>query len=189
MAAGMMAFVVYRLRVRQLVHRTLELETKVAERTKVIVEQSTELEQANVRLNQSNADLLSTLNQLRLGVVITDHNACVNFISETAEALLGRNNQDVVGRDWSEALPLKPHDLDQLKSMVGLPREKRIKTPVHVQGSGSRNYWMEIEALDDPRDPSRKIFCLYDVSEIYGLRRNAKSPESENQNRARSMFA
>ncbi|MBL8235321.1 MAG: hypothetical protein JNL98_42890, partial [Bryobacterales bacterium] len=34
-----------------------------------------------------------------------------------------------------------------------------------------RRYQLEIEIADDPRNPQRKIFYLYDVSEIYDLRR------------------
>ncbi|MGE0102910.1 MAG: sigma 54-interacting transcriptional regulator [Blastocatellales bacterium] len=177
LAAGFLAFGAYRLRVRQLVSRTAELETKVAERTGMIAEQSHKLElaneqlaHANIQLNQSNDDLLSTLNQLRLGVLITDRNGRVNFISETAETLLGHSKNDLAERDWSEALPLKATDLENLRSIVMLPQEQRTKLPVHLQGAGGRNYWMEIEALDDPRDPARRIFCLYDVSEIYDLR-------------------
>lgn len=177
LVTGLLAFAAYRLRVRRLVQRTRELETKVAARTSVIVEQSHKIEQANqqlaqanIQLNQSNDDLLSTLNQLRLGVLITDRVECVNFISETAQSLLGKSNEDVVGRNWSEALPLKSHDLEQLRSLVKTPSDLRTKLPVHLRGANDRNYWMEIEALDDPRDPARKIICLYDVSEIYDLR-------------------
>ncbi len=177
LVTGLLAFAAYRVRVRHLVQRTQKLETKVAERTSVIVEQTHKIEQANeqlaranIQLNQSNDDLLSTLNQLRLGVVITDRKERVNFISETAQSLLGKSNEDAAGQDWSEVLPLKSQDLEHLKSLVKTPSDLRTKLPVHIQGANNRSYWMEIEALDDPRDPARKIFCLYDVSEIYDLR-------------------
>ena len=40
-----------------------------------------------------------------------------------------------------------------------------------MQAPGGRQYWVEVELKDDPRDPRRKIFLLYDMSEVYDLRR------------------
>ncbi len=170
-------FAGYRWRVRHLVRQKQLLEARVAERTSLVVEQSRklaqtndQLEHANTQLNQANDDLLSTLNQLRLGVAITDGSGRLTFLSEAAERLLNKKNKEVAGRDWAEALPLGDQDLARLKSLAQLPVGQRAKLPVHVQGDGGRRYWMEIEVQDDPRDPARKIFCLYDVSEIYDLR-------------------
>lgn len=94
----------------------------------------------------------------------------MTFLSEAAERLLGQTGEEAVGRDWSEALPLREQDLNQLRSLIALPQGQRFKLPAQVRGADGRNYRMEIEAQDDPRDPARKIFCLYDFSEIYDLR-------------------
>jgi Response regulator containing CheY-like receiver, AAA-type ATPase, and DNA-binding domains len=52
--------------------------------------------------------------------------------------------------------------------------EQRTKLPVHIETIKGRHYWVEIEVQDDPRDSQRKIFFLYDVSEIHDLRRLLK---------------
>jgi PAS domain S-box-containing protein len=168
---------VYRLRVRQLVRRTQELEAKVAERTAELVEQKNELaqakdglEQANVQLEQANDDLLSILNELRLGVAMTDEQGTIMFLSEAAQQFLGKTQEEVVGRSWEQLLPLQDQDRAQLRAVAALPLERRAKIPVQIQ-AGGRRYWMEIEIDDDPRDARRKMFFLYDVTEIYDLRR------------------
>lgn len=168
----------YRLRVRHLVRRTRALETKVSERTVEIAQQRNKLAEANdqlgevnEKLERSNEDMLSTLNQLRLGVIITDKHGEVTFLSESAQHLINKKSSDeVVGRPWEEVLPLREHDLAQLKASARLPARHRGKLPVHVQAGGGRPHWIEIEVQDDPRDTERKIFCLYDVSEVYDLR-------------------
>lgn len=168
----------YRLRVKHLVQRTRQLETKVAERTTEVVEQSDRLAQANnqlaevnERLEGSNEDLLSTLDQLRLGVLITDEHGNVTFLSEAAEHLTGRTNKDATGQLWEQVLPLSDADRAELKSLSQLPPQERTKLLTRIQTHGDqRHRWLEIEVQDDPRDSQRKYFCLYDVSEIYDLR-------------------
>jgi PAS domain S-box-containing protein len=175
----------YRLRVRHLIRRTSELEAKVAERTAEVVAQSeelaevnnqlrtanTQLEQANTQLEQSNEEILSTLNQLRMGVAIIDRHGMVTFLSEAAQRMLGKTAAEVVGRHWGQALPLPERDHAQLRSLTRLPRNRRTKLPVRVETEKDRSYWMEIEVQDDPRDPERKLLLMYDVTEAYDLRR------------------
>ncbi len=54
--------------------------------------------------------------------------------------------------------------------MCRLNPRQRSRVSVQWQGGTGRHYQMEIEVKDDPRDPARKIFLLYDVSEISDLR-------------------
>jgi PAS domain S-box-containing protein len=182
----------YRLRVRHLIHRTNELEAKVAERTAEVVAQSGELAQlndqlretntrleqtnaqlkeANTQLEQANEDMLSTLDQLRLGVAITNRYGVVTFLSEAAQRLLGKTAAEVVGSHWEQALPLSERDQAELRSLSRLPHNRRTKLPVRVETQKDRSYWMEIEVRDDPRDPETKLFLLYDVTDVYDLRR------------------
>jgi DNA-binding NtrC family response regulator len=68
-------------------------------------------------------------------------------------------------------MPLSESDKAQLKALAERRPQHRSKWSVHVQNPDGQRYWMEIEIQDDPRDPRRKIFSLYDVSEVYDLRR------------------
>src|SRR5262249_55246160 len=81
------------------------------------------------------------------------------------------SEEDLKGRSWTELLPLAEQDKQRLKAIAALPPQARSRVPVQVQAGNGRRYWMEIEVLDDPREAQRKIFYLYDVSEIYDLRR------------------
>ncbi len=190
-AVGLLGWGLYRLRVRQLVQRTHELEATVTARTTKVVEQNEPLEEtnaeltqvndqlnetnaslaeANLRLDHANADLLTTLDRLRLGVVIADLSGVISFVSEEARRLFGATAADAVGRRWVEVLPLRPADLAQLQALIKLPLAQRAKLPVELKINGGRHYWVEIEVQDDPRETKRKIFCFYAVTEIYDLR-------------------
>ena len=95
----------------------------------------------------------------------------VTFLSEAAQRMLGKTAVEVVGRHWGQALPLAERDQAQLKSLTRLPHNRRTKLPVRVETEKDRSYWMEIEVQDDPRDPERKLLLMYDVTEVYDLRR------------------
>jgi transcriptional regulator with PAS, ATPase and Fis domain/ligand-binding sensor domain-containing protein len=188
---GLLGWGGYRLRVRRLMRRTEELEATVAARTATVVEQNellarandglaktneqlnqtnADLAEANSRLDHANADLLATLDRLRLGVVIADAAGVISFVSEEARRLLGASAADAVGRRWVEVFPLRPADAAQLQALVKTPPARRAKLPVELKADGVRRHWVEIEVEDDPREAARKIFCFYDVTEIYDLR-------------------
>jgi transcriptional regulator with PAS, ATPase and Fis domain/ligand-binding sensor domain-containing protein len=161
----------HRYRLRRLVRRTQELETKVAERTTELVEEKNKLAQAKGQLEEANEDMLSVLNELRLGVAMTDEAGRISFLNEAAERLLEKTEDDVLGIRWEVMLGLSDQDRAQLERVAALPEEQRLKVPVHLRTDSGRRYWMEIEVDDDPRDPRRKMVFLYDVSELTDLRR------------------
>ena len=121
-------------------------------------------------LQQSRDDLRSILNRLRIGSAITDEQQRVTFLSEAAQRLLGAAARPALGEPWERLWPCSPADLDQLRDMVARPAARREKVAVHVQVSGGRDYWMDVEVHDDPRDPQRRIFFLYDTSDVHSLR-------------------
>jgi DNA-binding NtrC family response regulator/ligand-binding sensor domain-containing protein/PAS domain-containing protein len=159
-----------RLRVARLTRRTRELEQKVAQRTAEVVDQKDRLTEANDRLAHANQDLLSLLNELRVGAITTDRDGRVVFVSETAAPLVAASGAPDRS-SWAESLPIDAGDRDTLREMARQPSQRRVKVPVRMNGAGGRHYWMEIDVKDDPRDPAAKIVFLYDVSEVYDLRR------------------
>jgi transcriptional regulator with PAS, ATPase and Fis domain/ligand-binding sensor domain-containing protein len=177
-ALALVGWAGYKWRVKHLERRTQELETIVADRTAEVVEQKNQLartndqlERANEQLVRANDDLLLIFNQWRSGVMTTDSSGQITSLSHTAEQLFELGLTDVIGQPWEQAIPLSNADKIQLKAVAERPPGRRGKLSVTLHGAGGQRYWMEIEVKDDPRDPRRKIFFLYDVSEIYDLRR------------------
>jgi len=154
----------HRLRVAQLSRRAQALEAKVVERT-------SELARAKDHLEKAHDDLLSLLDQLRHGAVMTDAGGNVTFVNHAAERLLEANEDESLGRPWDQVLPLSDRDKAELREISARPAALRGKLPLEIHARGGRRYWMEIEVRNDPRDAARRIFLLYDVSEVYDLRR------------------
>lgn len=178
MTLAAIGFGLYRLRVRGLRQRASELETRVFERTSEVEEQKTQLAENNEKLDAlnrqlscANDDMLSILNQLRLGVAITEKSGEVTFLSQSAQNFLNVSEPEAFGTDWTKILPLTDEEKARLRFVAALPPKQRSRVPVQLQVDDGRRYQMEIEVQDDPREAERKIFYLYDVSEIYDLRR------------------
>jgi transcriptional regulator with PAS, ATPase and Fis domain len=155
-----------------------ELDTLVTQRTEQVREKNSQLEQtleklslAQSELQEANEDLLAVLDQLRLGVLVAEPEGTVSFLSQAAQTLLNVSQAQASGQPWARLLPLQEQENAQLKALLTLPEKQRSRLPIGFQGAGGRRYQLEIEIADDPRNPHRKIFYLYDVSEIYDLRR------------------
>jgi transcriptional regulator with PAS, ATPase and Fis domain/ligand-binding sensor domain-containing protein len=158
--------------------RVQELDTLVTQRTEQVREKNSQLEQTLAQLNmaqselqEANEDLLAVLDQLRLGVLVAEPDGTVAFLSQAAQHLLNATQEKAAGQPWPSLLPLQEQEKTQLKALLALPEKQRSRLPIGFQAGGGRRYQLEIEIADDPRNPQRKIFYLYDVSEIYDLRR------------------
>jgi sigma-54 dependent transcriptional regulator, acetoin dehydrogenase operon transcriptional activator AcoR len=116
-------------------------------------------------------DLLSILNQLRIGSALTDEAGRVTFVSHVCQQLLGADAERAVGRHWEQLWPLDAPDRLRVATMLRQPAAHRSKLSVHMAPRGGAAHWVDIEVQDDPRDPRRKIFFLYDMSEVHDLRR------------------
>lgn len=123
------------------------------------------------QLEESHDDLLSILNQLRLGIVMVNEDGRVTFLSEACQDLLGRSMKAAFGKPWEQVCPFEEPDNIQLQATLKLPPEERRKVPVQIEFSKKGSRWLEVDVQDDPRDSQRKIFFLYDVSDVHDLRR------------------
>jgi DNA-binding NtrC family response regulator/ligand-binding sensor domain-containing protein len=159
----------HRLRVRALTRRTRELEAHVAERTAEVVRQKDQLAALNLELERGRDDLLATFDRLHVGVLVVSQAGLVSFVSRAAHDVLG--GRGPLDGHWHDVLPLGEDDRRRLTEMLDAPRARRAKLPIRLAAASGRQYWMEVEIEDDPRDPERRIFFLYDVSEVYDLRR------------------
>lgn len=119
-------------------------------------------------------DLLSILNQLSLATVMTDVDGTVTFVSDAAQRLLATGSPGLTGRSWYDSCPFaKPQRL-ALRTMADRDASERSKVQVHLDTTAHRRYAIDIDVQDDPRDPRRKIFFLYDTTEVHDLRRLLK---------------
>ncbi len=116
-------------------------------------------------------DHLSILNMLRLGIATIDRDGSVTFLNQTAQQLVGQNQEAVVGRHWEDVFSFREHDRARLIEIMKRPAKTRKKLQAQVAFDEGRHYWMDIEVQDDPPNPERKILFLYDMTEVYDLRR------------------
>ncbi len=129
-----------------------------------------ELEEILKQVKTSRDDLLLILNQLWLGTVLADEDGRCVFLSTPAQKLFGIKREDVLGKQWNEMPGFQTLHRNQMKEMAKLPPQTRTRIPVHWEAEDGHQYWMEVDVRDDPRNPKRKIYFLYDMAEIHDLR-------------------
>ena len=122
------------------------------------------------RIEAQRDDLLQILDGLRQGTAMTDANGRLTFLSETARRLFSADD-DALGQPWTDVFPFPTPVLDALQSTIDTPPAERDSIPAQVSSSDDNPYHLEVEVIDDPREPARCIFVLYDVTEVHDLRR------------------
>jgi len=126
------------------------------------------------QLEQSHDDLLSVLNQLRMGTALLDGKSRISFLSKQGQEIVGLAEKEVLGKTWEDIFPITERAKSQIASELQKPKNDRDKVLAKISQKERAQRWVEIEVRDDPRNPERKIFFLYDVSEIYRLRQQLK---------------
>ena len=129
------------------------------------------LEASLALVARSREDMLAILNQLRIAILMTDADGKLTFLSESCQKILGVCEADLLGRHWFEACPWGENEKRCLSELCALPPHQREKVVGSLSTPAGRQFWMEIEVHDDPRDPRRKMFFLYDMTQVHDLRR------------------
>ena len=122
-------------------------------------------------LRESRSDMLSILDNLRMGVLQTNGQGEVVFLNLSGAELLGIERETVAGMHWERLLTVQGRKVSQLKSLYKKPDRRGERLAVQFAQSGGRDVWAEIEIQEDPRAPEGRILFMYDVSELYTLRR------------------
>ncbi|MBL8148372.1 MAG: sigma 54-interacting transcriptional regulator [Blastocatellia bacterium] len=129
-----------------------------------LVEMMTELE-------KSRNDLMSILNRLAIGTAITDDTGHLTFISRIAQQLFHIDVGETLGKHWQSVFPLQAKEILQINSLLKKPPEERGKVQVQITLKDGLIRCLEVEVHDDPQQQNRKVFCVYDVSEVHNLRK------------------
>jgi PAS domain S-box-containing protein len=150
--------------------RTVRFAWKEEARVLWVARDITQQKEAEAALQRSHENLAAILDQLHIGITMTDPDGRIVFISRSWQNLLGIDLGKTLGKHWESVCPFSPEDKSRINALLSLPPKKREKIQAHLSVPGGRHYWVEIEVDDDPRNPQRKIFCFYDRTEIYNLR-------------------
>ena len=158
---------------QRVVARTSELTTanqllsrEVAQRK----EAEEKLEELLAEIQRNHDDLIAILNQLHIGTALTDREGKVTFLSQAAQQLCGKTNFPYSGEPWQTLFGDLSYQM-QIEDMVNRASGEREKVLVRmptVEGECTR--WINVDVRDDPRDSERKMFFLYDASEVQTLR-------------------
>jgi DNA-binding NtrC family response regulator len=124
-------------------------------------------------LRRSQEDLLAILDAQRAGVILVDRGGQVLFANRALLAMVDveDDSQPQTLRTWPNVLALDAADRARVDATLRLAMEERQKIRARLTGRGTTDHIVEIEIQDDPRDPGRRIFFVYDVSEVANLRR------------------
>jgi len=134
-------------------------------------EAEAKLDEMLKQVKKGHDDLLSLMNMLDLGIVALDEDHCITFINETAQKLTARSQGGLLKKPWTEVFSLEKEERARVKDLFDRPPDRREKIQVQAECRKGRRYWLEIEVQDDPRTPERKMLVLYDMTEVYNLRR------------------
>lgn len=129
-----------------------------------------EKRRATKQIKKNHDDFLSILNMLRLGVVTVDPSGHIMFLNKAAQDLMGKGDEDVVAKHWKDVFTVRASDQTEFGEMVSRNTHSSNRYQAEVESHTGRRYWMDIEVQDDPRHADRKIFFLYDRTEVYDLR-------------------
>jgi PAS domain S-box-containing protein len=158
--------------------KLLEIRLTVAEKQSETLRERHRAEEglrtAFSRLEQNHDDLLSILNQLRMGTALVDGASRITFLSRQGQEMIGLSEEEVLRKAWDDIFPFGDLEKSQVAQELQKPKDERAKILTKISRKGSSRRWVEIEVRDDPRNPERKIFFLYDVSEVHELRQQLK---------------
>lgn len=131
----------------------------------------TQLEHLYAQLEKSHDDLASILNQLEIGTMLLDAKGHIDFASDIAAHIFNQPGKAMRGQAWETVFGLPKTEESTLQAMLNRPAQERSKIQIHVDSSAGKRFWLEVDIKDDPQDPARKVFVLYDMTEIHELRR------------------
>lgn len=133
------------------------------------------LEDLTEALRRNRDDLVSILNQFPSGTLVLDADGTLAFASASCRTAIGIEPAGSVGHHWRRVLPLDAGAADQVQSMLRIPVAERKPLVLQWHDEGRDSHWVECAVKDDPRDASRRLIFLDDVTELRRLRDQLES--------------
>ncbi len=78
--------------------------------------------------------------------------------------------RDVQGQTWKNVIALPKAEESAIQAMLQHPSHERSKVRIHIDSPIGKRFWLEVDVKDDPQDSTRKLFVLYDTTEVHDLR-------------------
>ena len=128
------------------------------------------LEESVRRLADSRGDLLTLLDHLRMGTAFVDEDQRVVFLSAPAAAMFGVDREAAVGQRLDAVVRFGGRGPAALAGMAERPHDAREKLSLDLVGRRGMARHVEVDIADDPRDPRRRMYFFYDVTEMHSLR-------------------
>ena len=113
-------------------------------------------------------DALALLQHLRLAALVLDERGDITFVSDRGLEILGLAADQVIGRAWEQALPLRKPDRSVIRAMIDTSSNNGTVGPFYIDGPHPA--WVEMEIHRDPRHSGRLIVVLNDRTELHTLR-------------------
>ncbi len=114
--------------------------------------------------------ILNIFHQLRVGVLLIDEYGRVQFSNFFAQRLIDKELDTLLNRPWEEVLPFHKQYLSLLRTMSETHADNRKRVIAHFEAYEKGYYTIEIDIHDYQADPKKKLFFLYDISELRSLR-------------------
>lgn len=121
-------------------------------------------------IRNSNSNLLAILDELQLITAILDENGRVEFLSRHGQDLLETTGDNPIGMHWRDLLSVTPSQAEQIEEMIAKPAGTRDRVRLTVHLGKGRPRWFDVDVQDDPREQTKKIMYIYDMSEVHDLR-------------------
>jgi transcriptional regulator with PAS, ATPase and Fis domain len=137
----------------------------------IVIDDLTKIETQRIRLEDLNSDFLAIFSKLREGVVLVEEDGKVSLLNHTAVRLIGKKEKSLLKNHWEKLFSFDDNDVTKIQTLLSQSSETDERITTHVETDESQRYCIDIEVKNDPRDFKRKILFLYDMSEIYDLRR------------------
>ena len=122
-------------------------------------------------------DVVAVLAHLQLATIMIDEHDAVSYASPAACRVFAMEEESLVGRLWTQVLPLTEEQRIQIQTQRGFSEGQRTSVAVSLKQKQKPRLEIELEVHDDPRDQLRTIFFLKDRTEVADLRRQLIGPE------------
>lgn len=128
------------------------------------------LEESLADLRKSQSSMLSIFNQLEVGVMCVDESGRVEFVNQASAVLPDESGAEVLGQPWEKVLVMDEDSRQRFRELINAQEGSVTRHPFRIRNKAGVLRHVDIDVRADPRDATKRIVFLYDVSEVRALR-------------------